>query len=58
MDVKVLVNGALYKTVTKVATKSDGSWDPKPINLQLLDEQKKGLMDAFKPITKIDLIPA
>ena len=57
MNIKVLVNGSLYKTISNVKTNEDGSYDPKPINLALLDDQQKGLMDAFKPIKKIDLIP-
>lgn len=58
MDIKVLVNGSLYKTITGVKPNKDGSYDPKPINFQILEEQKLGLLDAFKPIKKIELVPA
>lgn len=56
MQVQVIVNNILYKTY-EVETSPEGYWDPKPINMAILNDRKMGLLDGFEPITEIKLLP-
>jgi hypothetical protein len=56
MDVKALINDRLYKTYT-VTPDAQGNWDPKNINLSIIEDRKLGLLAGFEPITEIKLVP-
>lgn len=56
MQVQALINGTLYKTYA-AATDAQGNWDPKPINLSIVQDRQLGLLAGFEPIKEIKLVP-
>jgi hypothetical protein len=56
MQVQALINGILYKTY-EVATDAQGYWNPKPINMAIMQDRQLGLLAGFEPITSIKLVP-
>lgn len=56
MQVQALINGTLYKTYA-AATDAKGNWDPKPINLSIIQDRQLGLLAGFEPIREIKLVP-
>lgn len=56
MVVQALINDILYKTYDVVTT-PEGYWDPKPINMSILNDRQLGLLAGFEPIQEIRLVP-
>lgn len=57
MYVQAIINGILYKTFEVIPTDDAGNWDPKLINMAILQDRQLGLLSGFDPITEIKLVP-
>jgi hypothetical protein len=56
MQVQAFINGILYKSYEVVAD-AQGYWDPKAINMAIMQDRTLGLLAGFEPIKETKLIP-